>query len=172
MLEIHYVSDVGPRVADLAHLYRLVFDAPLEPAAIDQMLARPNLLAAVAYSDGRPAGFKVGYTLPEAPDVLYSWIGGTHPDHRRQGIAWRLMMDQHRLAASMGLAAVETKSRPKWAAMVTLNLKAGFTLVREYTGRCGGLKYEFRKDLRTPAESRSRTTPPRYPSGLPLTPAA
>lgn len=159
MLELAYIgaSDRAGIVDDLAGLYAVIFGADLPPQALDELQERPNLLAGVAYLEGKPAGFKAGYTLPEAPDVLYSWAGGTDPAYRRCGIGWTLMLDQHDRAAALGLTAVETKCRPKWAAMVALNYRAGFTLLREYVGQsCGTTKYHFRKELQEPGASQLR----------------
>jgi hypothetical protein len=157
VLEIAYLNEPhsSKTANDFLRLYALVFDAPQTAAPLQMIQGRPNLLAGVAYCNGEPAGFKVGYSLPDAPDALYSWAGGTDPAFRRRGVAWALMVDQHCLAAEIGLEAVETKCRPKWAAMMALNYRAGFKLMREYRGEsCGQLKYHLRKELaQMPAQS-------------------
>ena len=171
VLEIAYLDELCGSIADdFLRLYASVFDAPLNSAPLDMLRGRSNLIASVAYCDSQPAGFKVGYSLPDAPDVLYSWAGGTDPTFRRRGIGWALMFDQHRLAAEKGLEAVETKCRPKWAAMMALNYRAGFKLIREYRGQsCGQLKYHLRKELgQMPAQSLPQTALGQSPlNGLP-----
>ncbi|MGH1351594.1 MAG: GNAT family N-acetyltransferase [Methyloligellaceae bacterium] len=132
----------------LSLLYKKTFGSDFSLEAFNELSHRDNLLALIAWQNGKPAAFKVGYTLPEAPDTLYSWIGGTLPEYQNQGIAWDLMMYQHLRASELGLNAIETKSMPKWEAMMRLNYKAGFCLVREYiSSKSGELKYLLRKEL-------------------------
>ncbi len=132
---------------ELKSLYELVFGSPFEIDKFHTLTQRDNLVYLIAYKEGQPVGFKIGYTLPEYPKTLYSWIGGVLPDWRGNGIASDLMQTQHRLAKEMGMIAVETKSKPQWGGMMALNYKFGFVLLREYIGRKGCLKYHLRKVL-------------------------
>ncbi len=78
----------------------------------------------------RMVGFKVGYAL--APTRYYSWLGGIHPEHRRQGIALGLMGRQHHWARSQGYKSVETTLVHTNAPMLQLNLRAGLEIVGTY----------------------------------------
>ncbi len=125
-----------------------VYVKPLRQEAYDWFMDRPKLIILIAYDGEKPVSFKVGYESPEDEQTLFSYVGGTHPDYRNRGLATELMKLQHDLAKEMKFSAVETKSRPRWAAMVRLNYKSGFELVEEYIGqKCGTTKYLFRKEL-------------------------
>jgi GNAT superfamily N-acetyltransferase len=80
-------------------------------------------------------GFKLGYR--RGAGMFYSWLGGVHPDARRQGIAQKLMLEQHGWAARQGYKNIETRTRASNAAMIVLNLKAGFTIAGYENDRSG-----------------------------------
>src|SRR5688572_7603596 len=52
------------------------------------------------FPDHSVAGFKLGYR--RGATLLYSWLGGVHPDARRQGVAAELMRRQHDWAKTQG----------------------------------------------------------------------
>jgi len=120
---------VGDGVAalgeELLALCAAAFDS-FDPAYLLDRLADLDAPAAtLAHDDaGRLIGFKLGYR--RSPDLFYSWLGGVHPDARRQGIAARLMTAQHEWARGEGYAAVETRTRAVNNAMIILNLQSGF----------------------------------------------
>jgi GNAT superfamily N-acetyltransferase len=82
--------------------------------------------AAVVARDGggRLVGFKLGYR--RGAGLFYSWLGGIHPDVRRQGLARRLMTAQHLWARDRGYRSVETRTRASNNPMIILNLQSGF----------------------------------------------
>lgn len=82
--------------------------------------------AAVVARDGsgRLVGFKLGYR--RGAGLFYSWLGGIHPDVRRQGLARRLMTAQHDWARGRGYRSVETRTRASNNPMIILNLESGF----------------------------------------------
>ncbi|MFC3712387.1 GNAT family N-acetyltransferase [Sphingoaurantiacus capsulatus] len=116
------VVALGP---ELLALCEAAFDS-FDPAYLLGRLADLDAPAATLARDdgGRLVGFKLGYR--RAPDLFYSWLGGVHPDARRQGIAARLMAAQHDWARTQGYAAVETRTRASNNAMIVLNLQSGF----------------------------------------------
>lgn len=75
---------------------------------------------------GRLVGFKLGYQ--RRPKRLYSWLGGVHPDVRRQGLARQLMVEQHNWASANGYRFVDTQTQATNPAMLILNLQSGFTI--------------------------------------------
>ncbi len=77
--------------------------------------------------DGDLIGFKLGYRLGST--LFYSWLGGVHPEYRKQGIAQQLLSDQHQWAAEHGYSRIETRTRASNSPMIVLNLKSGFEIV-------------------------------------------
>ena len=71
-------------------------------------------------------GFKIGYAHSQFR--YYSWLGGVHSNHRRQGIAMKLTELQHRWAKEHGFRAVETATNQANASMTQANLKCGFVI--------------------------------------------
>ncbi len=119
----------GPAVAalgdELLALCEAAFDSFDPRYLLDRLADLDSPAATLARDDnGRLVGFKLGYR--RSPELFYSWLGGVHPDARRQGIAARLMAAQHDWARDAGYAAVETRTRAVNNAMIILNLQSGF----------------------------------------------
>lgn len=91
-------------------------------------LGHIDAAAAVVARDGsgRLVGFKLGYR--RGAGLFYSWLGGIHPDVRRQGLARRLMTAQHDWARGRGYRSVETRTRASNNPMIILNLESGFNV--------------------------------------------
>jgi len=89
----------------------------------------PELICFEARTDGLLVGFKIGYA--HTSKRFYSWLGGVHPDYRRQGIAGELMLRQHGWVSDQGYAVLETEVRQSNRAMLSLNLNHGFTTIGE-----------------------------------------
>ena len=83
--------------ADTGHLLgRIaedVFDAAIDPAQLAEVTGRPDHLLFVALDGDLVVGQCLGMVLygPDRAPVLYVDNLGVAPDHRRQGIATRLM---------------------------------------------------------------------------------
>lgn len=115
-------------LADIFTLEEAIFDKAL---GADYILAdsknRHNLYGLIVYDDGKPVAYKVGYEA--SPKVFYSWLGGVLPNHRGQGIAKRLMQQQHEFARECGYKRVRTHTFNKFKTMIILNIKTGFDIV-------------------------------------------
>ena len=85
----------------------------------------PSVMVA-RFPDGSLAGFKLGYR--RGASLFYSWLGGVHPDARRQGVAAELMRRQHEWAKAQGYMEVETRTRAVNNTMLILNLRSGFQI--------------------------------------------
>lgn len=136
----------GKLVNDLDILYNGIFHTNIE-ADFAKAAHFENILIFIAYIDGQPAGFKLGYTHLEKPDTHYSWMGGVLENHRGHGVASALMQAQHQTCAELGYKFIETKCSPKWPAMLKLNDKFGFELVNKYISQQGYEKHLLRKAL-------------------------
>ena len=58
-----------------------------------KLTCMPDVSVHIATAQERIVGFKIGHALSRTH--YYSWLGGVHPDSRRQGIALRLSEHQH-----------------------------------------------------------------------------
>jgi len=103
----------------------------------------PNSSVHVA-REGQIVGFKMGYAVGR--QRYHSWLGGVRSDRRRQGIASRLMDGQHEWLRAQGYTSVETSAVPANAAMLMLNLRAGFRVIGSYS-RGDYLRVTLAKDL-------------------------
>lgn len=98
---------------------------------LDWRLERmPDASVAVAHADDTLVGFKLGYAMTKTR--YYTWLGGVHPDFRRQGIASRLMEAQHQWVSGAGFSVIETAAAPENVTMLKLNLAFGFTIIGSY----------------------------------------
>lgn len=136
------------RAQPLAPLCARIFER-FDPAYLDRLahVAEPLLCRALA--GGELVGFKLGYRRGDA--LFYSWLGGVDPDWRRRGIADRLIMLQHEALAARGYRFVETRTRAVNAAMLIVNLRAGFTISGYETDAKGIAVVTQRKELSAPS---------------------
>ncbi|KRG11924.1 ribosomal protein S18 acetylase RimI-like enzyme [Lederbergia galactosidilyticus] len=88
---------------------------------------KPNLLFTVGIKHGEVVGYKIGYEI--TPDIFYSWLGAVDEKHRCQGIATKLMTEQHSYLKNKGYKLVRTKTKNKWRNMLILNIKCGFDVI-------------------------------------------
>lgn len=115
-------------LSEIALLDKAVFKKPLSRAVLQRELeAKSRLLALVAYSKGKPCGFKMGYE--QSARRFYSWLGGVHPDFRSKGLARDLMKRQHELVKATGYKFVVTHTRNDFKEMLILNIRSGFSIV-------------------------------------------
>ena len=117
----------------LAELEQGVFGNTTRSSIAKMRIGSAPYLFLVAYENGSPAGFKLGYERPPGSHWFYSWIGGVLPQYRRRGLARRLMEEQHRWARSQGYAFCYFKTFEEFAAMRALAEKMGYRLMA--TGR-------------------------------------
>ncbi len=111
----------------------------------EKILGKPNFCAFLAIEDGAVVGFKFGYEHEDG--VFYSWLGGVHPVYQQRGIASRLMEAQHAWCKRQGYTRVRTYGVNDKKAMLIVNLKAGFDIIRTFNDDKGRHKIVFEKDL-------------------------
>jgi ribosomal protein S18 acetylase RimI-like enzyme len=107
----------------LKELSELIFECPKEDIQW-RLNHMPNAGVVVAMWGGAIVGFKIGYAIGSRK--YYSWLGGVHPDFRRQGIAAQMTLKQHKAAKEAGFQTIETVTGRDNAPMLHTNLKAGF----------------------------------------------
>lgn len=115
----------------LEDLERPTFPEPLSKAVFaTELRGKRNLLVLVAAQGGTICGYKIGFE--HASNVFFSWSGCVLPEFRRQGVASRLMAEQHRIAKNLGYSYVRTHTKNKYRGMLVLNIKSGFDVTGVY----------------------------------------
>lgn len=131
---------------ELLVLCKAAFETFSDAYLLDRLPLLDGRAVLAARDDGgRLIGFKLGYR--RGATLFYSWLGGVHPDARRQGVAQRLMTAQHAWARSRGYAQIETRTRAENRAMIIANLKGGFRIVGCEVDRAGYLVVTQRVEL-------------------------
>lgn len=103
------------------------FERPYPEKEYHRRLTGVNHLILVAYLDGKPAGFKIGYER-DADGSFYSWMGGVPPVFRGRDIARRLARYQETWARERGYRSIRLKTRNKHKAMLCFALGDGFRI--------------------------------------------
>lgn len=101
------------------------FPNPHGLAEYQKRLQGVPAITLVAYVDGEPAGFKVGY---EREGYFYSWMGAVLPKFRRLGLATKLAEKQENWAKRQGYPHVTFKTRNRLKPMLLFALKRGFNI--------------------------------------------
>ena len=102
------------------------FHNPHELVTYQERLKNVPSITLVAYVDGVPAGFKVGY---ERDGYFYSWMGAILPAYRRLGIARQLAEQQEAWAKEKGYPHVTFKTRNRLKPMLLFALSRGFDII-------------------------------------------
>lgn len=147
----------GADGAALRDLHALVFSHPdISEAELAQRLGwQREPLVQLAWSQTaseapRLIGYKIGHLRKEGH--YYSWIGGVDPAWRGQGIASRLMRDQHAWCQEQGYKTIRTHISNQWRNMLILNLRHGFDIIGTLTDEHGKPKLILEKRFETGAE--------------------
>ncbi len=102
------------------------FQNPHELATYQERLKNVPSITLVAYVDGIPVGFKVGY---ERAGYFYSWMGAILPKYRRLGLARQLAERQEIWAKEKGYPHVTFKTRNRLKPMLIFALNRGFDII-------------------------------------------
>ncbi|MEM7249165.1 MAG: GNAT family N-acetyltransferase [Acidobacteriota bacterium] len=135
--------------AELRELGRRVDGADLS-GLLDQLVHRHRVLSCLARDDGRLVGYKIGFE--ERPGYFESWIGAVDPEHRRRGIARKLMRAQHEWCRERGYRIVSTITTGDNQPMLIANLGDGFEICGTFWDRRKILKVVLQKQLPPPED--------------------
>lgn len=124
-------------------LYQILFKDAQVDFFIDRIKSKEALLSILAYCEAQVVGFKTGYRYNNT--TFYSWVGGVHPLHRKQGIATKLAQLQESWVRENKFKKIRTKSMNRYKPMMILNLKNGFNIIDIYTNDVGQTKLIFEK---------------------------
>lgn len=116
---------------------------------------RADLMMLVAYADGDPVGFKVGYG--KADGVYYSAKGGTVPLVRRRGIARILLDEMIDRAIKLGYQRFAFDTFPSLhVGMTLMAIDAGFVINGvDYSESMNAYRFRFIRDLVPPEDEAS-----------------
>lgn len=111
-----------PRADDGAHLWRLArvageldVNSPYHYVLWCRDFAATSVVARDA---GRPVGFVTGYQRPDSPDTLFVWQVAVDPEHRRRGLARRMLDHLGTVMADRGCHYLEVTITPDNAASI------------------------------------------------------
>lgn len=132
-------------ISKLLKLYAVIFSDADTLFFKQRISEHKDLYAVLVFNQDELIGFKIGYPYNDV--TFYSWIGGIHPDYRKQGIASKLAELQEVYAKTKGFEKLRTKSMNTYKPMMILNLKNGFDINKIYTNVKGQTKIVFEKNL-------------------------
>jgi predicted GNAT family acetyltransferase len=146
-MEIKYIffnsMPEGSILEEIIDLHKRIFGGSDD--LVKKMETKPQLLVNVALNDSQVIGYKIGYELDKRK--FYSWLGGVDARFRGQGVASKLMEQQHKYLKENGYRIVQTKTMNKWRCMLILNIKSGFDIISTYTNEKGLHKIILEKNL-------------------------
>ena len=121
------------------------FHNPHDELEYQKRLTNVPHLILVAYMDGKPVGFKVGY---ERSGQFYSWMGAVLKDYRRKSVAKTLAVHQESWARQQGYRSVTFKTRNRLQGMLIFSIRNGFQIIEvEKRADIGESRILLRKDL-------------------------
>ena len=117
-------------IAEFMRVTKIIFRSDADKDWIDSLKWRleqmPDVTIFAIEIDSYIIGFKAGYAT--AYDRYYSWLGGIDPNFRKQGMATKLMNQQHEWLYKSRFQLLETHVEQNNKVMVQLNLKSGFAI--------------------------------------------
>lgn len=127
-------------------IYRLNRALFLEDRIINTF-DREDLIMLLAYIDGEPVGFKIGYR--ESRFHFYSAKGGVMAGYRRMGIARKLLHSLEHEAKALGYRFFCYDTFPnRHPGMTVLGLDEGYRLVRaDFNATYQDYRLRFEKNL-------------------------
>lgn len=102
------------------------FDGQTTKHSLQQRLTNKDSLILIAYANGKPIGYKLGYA--KSKTAFYSWLGGVIPSHRKQGIATKLRQFQESWAIDNHYASINVKSMNRFPTMLQMLISSGYQI--------------------------------------------
>lgn len=138
------------RQGDFAEVLSLHNRIPeLSPiASADYFAARigdNNYLLLIYEVDAVVIAYKLGYWIDT--QHFYSWLGGVHPDYRKQGIAKALLLEQEAQVRKLGTTEISVKSMNRYRSMLLLLISQGYDITGAAPDSRGEIKIGFSKKL-------------------------
>ncbi|WP_286755780.1 GNAT family N-acetyltransferase [Roseivirga sp. UBA838] len=103
------------------------FDPLLSTEHYLERVKNKQQLTLLAKVNGELAGCKVAYDR-DNDGMLYSWLGGVAPQHRKKGLARRMADYQESWALKNGYRGIRFKTLNRHKAMLTFAINNGFQI--------------------------------------------
>ncbi|HIG40634.1 MAG: GNAT family N-acetyltransferase [bacterium] len=132
-------------LGELLRIFQLVFPAGRRDYLMWRLENMPNVTVFTSAYGKHLTGFKAGYAFTESR--YYSWLGGVDTVYRNQGIAKKLMSQQHRWLLGSVYSLVETHVEQSNKAMVQLNHNSGLVITGHFV-KDGKPNYIMQKNVR------------------------
>ncbi|RLV58996.1 GNAT family N-acetyltransferase [Parashewanella curva] len=94
---------------------------------IQQRLQDKAYLVSIAYVEGEPAGYKIGYALSN--EQFYSWLGGVAKDYRNLGVAQQLLDAQEQWVQTKGYGVLKVKTMNQFKGMLCMLINNDYQLM-------------------------------------------
>lgn len=134
-----------PRIREI---YLEAFGQPLKSEILKSKIeSHGRCLLVLAFDHEKLVGFKLGYA--QSSQQFYSWIGAVDGAYRGLGLATQMMQAQHDWCVAQGFDLIETRTRDRFADMLSLNLKFGFKIVGLLNESADSIKVVLHKKLKT-----------------------
>ena len=117
-------------LGELSRIFKLVFPAGRRDYLMWRLANMPDVTVFTSALGKHLTGFKAGYAFTESR--YYSWLGGVDMAYRNQGIAKKLMSQQHRWLLDSDYSLVETHVEQSNKAMVQLNHDSGLVITGHF----------------------------------------
>ena len=131
-------------LGELARIFELVFPAGRRDYLVWRLENMPDVTVFTSAHGKHLTGFKAGYAFTESR--YYSWLGGVDADYRNQGIAKKLMSQQHSWLLDSDYSLVETHVEQSNKAMVQLNHHSGLVITGHFV-KDGKPNYIMQKNV-------------------------
>ncbi len=138
------IQQVGFEQLDIIRLLNVTI---FEEERVINTFDREDLLMLIAYWEGEPIGFKIGYRLNE--NTFYSAKGGVLAAYRRKGVARLMLHDMIARVKKEGYTHFAYDTFPnKDPGMTILGLDEGFQVVKaDFNTVFQDYRLQFQKDF-------------------------
>lgn len=135
-----------PDAASIEQICTLVSNPESLEAMLEERLKhQKRILCCYAYEGNNIVAYKIGYQ--PRPKYFESWIGAVAENHRRQGLATKLMNIQHEWCENQGFKIITTVTSANNRAMLIVNLQAGFNISGTLLDRMENYQVHLQKHL-------------------------
>jgi len=110
-----------------------------------------GIFGCYAFDDDMLVAYKIGFE--PRPRYFESWMGAVAHEYRRQGLAARLMVEQHKWCTERGYRIISTITDASNRAMLILNLKSGFVIAGTHMDRGENHQVLLQKRIDTEGDS-------------------
>lgn len=135
-----------PTARQIQELFFHAFGEETSPEFFERVNQKRDLSVILAYEEEKLVGFKIGYTRYRG--IFFSWLGAVAQEHRRKGVARKLLQHQHNYCSSKGYTEIQTEAYGTNSGMLLLNLQEGFSIYGSKLGHNAEISVMLRKVIK------------------------